>query len=95
MEELDQHIKRINDKLQHLLKNYKLLQKDNERQSKLIQELQQTKESSNEQIAVLQQQVLILKTSTGQMNETDKKEFEKMINRHLREIDKCIALLSE
>jgi cell division septum initiation protein DivIVA len=95
MEELDQHIKRINDKLQHLLKNYKLLQKDNERQTKLIQELQQNKESSSEQIAALQQQVLILKTSAGQMSETDKKEFEKMINRHLREIDKCIALLSE
>jgi small-conductance mechanosensitive channel len=95
MEELDQHIKRINDKLQHLLKNYKLLQKDNERQTKLIKELQQTKENSSEQIAALQQQVLILKTSAGQMNEADKKGFEKMINQHLREIDKCIALLSE
>ena len=95
MPELEQHIKRINDKLQHLLKNYQLLQKDNERQTKLIKELQQTKESNNEQIAVLQQQVLILKTSAGQMNEADKKAFEKMINQHLREIDKCIALLSE
>ena len=95
MPELEQHIKRINDKLQQLLKKYQLLQKDNERQSKLIKELQQTKESNIEQIAVLQQQALILKTSAGQMSETDKKEFEKMINQHLREIDKCIALLSE
>ena len=95
MPELEQHIKRINDKLQQLLKNYQLLQKDNERQTKLIKESQQTKESNNEQIATLQQQVLILKTSAGQMSETDKKGFEKMINQHLREIDKCIALLSE
>jgi small-conductance mechanosensitive channel len=95
MPELEQHIKRINDKLQQLLKKYQLLQKDNERQSKLIKELQQTKESNTEQIAALQQQALILKTSAGQMSEADKKEFEKMINQHLREIDKCIALLSE
>lgn len=95
MPELEQHIKRINDKLQLLLKNYQLLQKDNERQSRIIKELQQTKESNTEQIATLQQQVLILKTSAGQMSEVDKKAFEKMINQHLREIDKCIALLSE
>lgn len=95
MEELDQHIKRINDKLQMLVKQYQLLQKDNERQRKLIKELQQAKELNTEQIDMLQQQVSILKIAAGSMNETDKKEFEKRVNQHLREIDKCIALLSE
>ena len=95
MPELEDHIKRINDKLHQLLKKNQQLQKDNERQSKLIKELQENKENNNNQLAALQQQILILKTSTGQMNEKDKAAFEKMINQHLREIDKCIALLSE
>jgi len=29
------------------------------------------------------------------MSEADKKEFEKKINAYLKEIDRCIALLSE
>jgi cell division septum initiation protein DivIVA len=95
MPELDDHIKRINDKLQQLLKKNQQLQKDNERQSKLIATLQESKETNSNQIAELQQQVLILKISAGQMNDIERKEFEKMINQHLKEIDKCIALLSE
>ena len=92
---LDNHIKRINDKLQQLLKNYRLLQKDNERQTKLIAGLQGAKEKDMQQIAALQEQVNILKAAAGQMNETDKKVFEKNISQYIREIDKCIGLLSE
>lgn len=95
MQELEQHINRINQKLQQLLKKYEQLQKDNERQGKLIKELQQQKESSGEQIRALQQQVNILKASTGDMNEADKKNFEKHINQYIKEIDKCITYLSE
>lgn len=95
MSNLEQNIKRINDKLQQLLKNYRSLQKDNERQSKLIAELKQAKEKDSQQMAALQEQIEILKAATGQMNDTDKKAFERTINRHIREIDKCISLLSE
>jgi uncharacterized protein YdaU (DUF1376 family) len=95
MSELQSNIKRINDKLQKLLKQYLQLQKDNDRQSRLIKELQATKEQHTQTIAALQQQVAILKTSAGQMNETDKKAFEKHINQYIKEIDKCIGLLSE
>ena len=95
MSDLNQNTKRINDKLQQLLKNYRSLQKDNERQSKLIAELQQSKENDAKQMAALQEQLEILKAATGQMNDADKKAFEKTINRHIREIDKCISLLSD
>lgn len=95
MAELEEHIKRINGKLQQLLKQYQLLQKDNERQSRLIAELQQEKEANTRQISLLKEQVSILKAATGQMNEADKKDFEKTINQYIREIDKCIGLLSE
>ena len=92
MSELESNIKRINDKLQKLLKRYTQLQKDNERQSKLIATLQEIKEKNMQHIAQLQEQVNILKTSAGQMNAADKKAFEKHINQYIREIDKCIGL---
>ena len=95
MSELESNIKRINDKLQKLLKQHTQLQKDNERQSKLIATLQEIKEKNMQHIAQLQEQVNILKTSAGQMNAADKKAFEKHINQYIREIDKCIGLLAE
>lgn len=92
---LEQHIRRVNDKLQQVLKDYQQLQKDNLRQSALIEELKKAKETSAQQVETLRQQVGILKAAAGNMNEADKKEFEKTINHYLRDIDKCIGILSE
>lgn len=95
MATLPEDIKRINDKLQHLLKNYQLLQKDNKRQSDLIKELREIKEKDDQQIITLQEKLIILKATAVKMNEGDKKAFEKSINQYIREIDKCIDMLSE
>ena len=95
MNDLEQHIKRINDKLQQLLKNYQLLQKDNQRQSDLIKELQEAKANDRLQITALQEKITILKAAAGKMNDADKKAFEKNISSYIREIDKCIGILSE
>jgi uncharacterized phage infection (PIP) family protein YhgE len=95
MTDLLLNIKNVNEKLQRLLRNYQQLVKDNERQSKLIKELQDAKTKNTEQIAFMQQQLDILKASAGQMNTADKKAFEKNINQYIKEIDKCIGLLSE
>ena len=95
MSDLQQNIKRINDKLQQLLKNYQQLQKENSRQSELIKQLKETKEKDQQQIISLQEKISILKAAAGKMNEADKKEFEKNISQYIREIDKCIGILSE
>lgn len=95
MSDLEQHIKRINDKLQQLLKNYQQLQKENSRQNQLIKELKAAKEKDDQQITVLHEKISILKAATSKMNEADKKQFEKTINQYIREIDKCIGILSE
>lgn len=95
MSDLTENIKRTNDKLQKLLKYYLQLQKDNERQTKLIKSLQELKDTQTQQIEQLEQQVAILKAAAGQMSSTDKKDFEKHINQYVKEIDKCIGLLSE
>ncbi len=95
MSTTEQHLKRIQEKLQQLLKQYAVLMKEN---SKLREEF----ESARQKILVqqksadeLKQQVSILKISAGDMNEADKKEFEKRINGYLKEIDRCIAILGE
>ena len=95
MTTLSENIKRINDKLQQLLKKYQQLQKENSRQSELISQMKEAKEKGNQQITALQEKISILKAASGKMNETDKKAFEKNINQYIREIDKCIGILSE
>jgi CHASE3 domain sensor protein len=95
MSDLENNIKRINSKLQQLLKSYQLLQKDNQRQADLIAALKEAKEKDSQQLIALQEKITILKAATGKMNEADKKAFEKNISQYIREIDKCIGILSE
>lgn len=95
MSDLGQHINRINEKLQKLLKGYHQLQKENERQALLIEELSEAKKKNIQQVTLLQEQLGIIKAATGRMDEADKKAFEKTISHYIREIDKCIGLLSE
>jgi hypothetical protein len=95
MADLETHIKRIQEKLQHLLRRHHDLQKEN---IQLKKELEiSVKQSSQHQqtIETLRQQVEVLKITSSNWNENDKKEFEKRINQYIKEIDKCIALLSE
>ena len=92
---MEQQLKRIQDKLQQLLKQYNRLQKENER---LKEELQHSKSKDTEtqrRMEELGQQVSILKVASGEMSEKDKKDFEKKINQYVREIDKCISFLSQ
>ena len=95
MAEMDDHIKRVNSKLQQLLRQYQSVQKENEKLTETVKSLQLAKENETAETARLQQQVSILKSSIGQMAEPEKKVFEKQINQYIKEIDKCIHLLSE
>lgn len=95
MSVLVENIKKINGKLQQLLKQYQLLQKENEQLKTDIKELKIGQENDLQRINQLEQQVAILKSAAGKMNETDRKLYEKQINQYIREIDKCIGLLSE
>lgn len=95
MSTTEQQLKRIQDKLQQLLKQHVAVQKEN---NKLKEDLDaaRLKVSAQQKSAdELKQQVSILKVSAGEMSEADKKEFEKRINGYLKEIDRCIALLGE
>ena len=95
MAALESDIKRVNEKLQQLLKQYLLLQKENRKLQDELKVLVDTKEQHQQKIELLQVQVSLLKSASAQMCEADKKDFEKRINQYLRDIDKCIAILSE
>jgi hypothetical protein len=92
---LDNHIKRVNDKLQQLLKQYQHLQKENERLKNTVKKQEEENQAKTQHIEQLEMKVNILKASAGKMNEAEKKAFEKKINQYLKEVDKCITLLSE
>jgi chromosome segregation ATPase len=91
----EQHLKRIQDKLQQLLKQHAAIQKENSTLKKELEASQQKISSQQKNADELKQQVSILKVSAGDMSEADKKEFEKRINGYLKEIDRCIAMLGE
>jgi len=95
MSTTEQHLKRIQDKLQQLLKQFAAVQKENSRLKTELDSAQQKLVAQQKNADELKQQVSILKVSAGDMNDADKKEFEKRINTYLKEIDKCIAMLSE
>jgi phage host-nuclease inhibitor protein Gam len=95
MSDLDVHIKQIQEKLQRLLKQYSDLQKENNQLKKELDKSSKQSSEHHQTIETLKQQVEVLKISSGNWDENDKKEFEKRINHYIKEIDKCIALLSE
>jgi len=95
MKELELQVKRINDKLQLMLRQRESLLKENEKLKGEILRLQQTHTDHLARLEQLHQQVEILRASKGEMKEEEKKAFEKRLGQYIREIDRCIALLGE
>jgi DNA-directed RNA polymerase specialized sigma54-like protein len=95
MNEFEQQLKRTGEKLQQLLKQYLLLQKENGKLKQEIQQMANRNDVLSVQSEKWQQQTEILKLSKGEMDETEKKAFEKRLNQYVKEIDRCIALLNE
>ena len=91
----EKQIQRIQQKLQEIVKRYASMQKTVSEQSTTIHQLQQELEEKNRRIRILQEQQYVLKSAAGQLDAADKKAFEQTINKYIREIEKCIALLSE
>jgi hypothetical protein len=92
---LEQHIQRINEKLQQLLKQYRASQKENEKLKKELADIRGLLTERVRQMEELEQKVAILKTATNNMNDDDKTALEKRLNHYIREIDRCISMLSE
>ena len=95
MSDVEKQLKRIQDKLQQVLKEHAALQKENLRLKEELDKNRTQSFSHQQNIEDLKQQVDVLKITSGDWDSNDKKEFEKRINSYIKEIDRCIALLSE
>ena len=95
MSQLETHISRINNKLQEVLKSYDALKKQNVQQTETIQVLTAEKNAQAQKIRLLEEQQYLLKSMAGKLDEKEKKSFEQALGKYIREIDKCIAMLSE
>lgn len=91
---LDQ-IQHITRRVKERLRELEQLKVQQQKQSELIQQLKEKNTALEEQIRVLEEQKNILISAAGKMPEADKAAFEATINKYIRDLDKCIALLSE
>ncbi len=94
MATLSNHINQLNIKLQLLLKQYGLITLENQNQKNKIKKLEEVIEQYKLDLEKLQQEQLILKASLDIMDEAEKKQLDKKINSYVRNIEKCISLLS-
>ena len=95
MLQADQQIERIHQKIQQLLKQQESLQKLNTELRQEVTGLKKQREQHLDSIDELQQQLTILKAAKSELSEEEKKAFEKRLGQYIREIDRCITMLSE
>lgn len=91
----EEQLKRIQTKVNMLLKRYAAVQQENSRLKQALEVAERKNNAQEENLEKLRQQVDILKYSNVAMNEEEKKNFEKRINAYLKEIDKCIVMLGQ
>jgi hypothetical protein len=95
MDNLETKGKLVLEKLQQLLKKYMALQKENEVLRNDLGASQKKENDYKLMVDELNQKVNILQAASGQMSNKDQKEFEKKITQYIKELDKCIGILSE
>lgn len=94
MNNIDQQFNTLNEKLQLLLKHLGQLQRENSQLRTELQKAREQEAAAAAEAEALRQQAGVLKFAALEMPERDKKEFERTITRYIRQLDKCIAYLS-
>jgi len=94
MVDLDLQIKSIQEKLQQLLKQQGLLQKENQKLKKDLEKALSVTEEKEQTLQAIQQQMDVLKLGSGSLNEEEKNALSKRIDVYLKEIDKCLSLIN-
>jgi poly-D-alanine transfer protein DltD len=95
MPDINQYIKNINEKLQLLLRQHALVQKENQKLKGELEQIRKKASETNSQLELLELRLEVMKAQKGVMTDEEKRSFEKRINQYLKEVEKCIALLSE
>ncbi|MBG9376579.1 hypothetical protein I5907_10060 [Panacibacter sp. DH6] len=94
-QQLDIQLKNLQTKLQSLLKQNQLLQKQAAGLQKENTSLKIALEERDDSIARLRQQVDVSQLNTAGLSDKEKLELRKRIDVYLAEIDKCLALINE
>lgn len=90
-----EQLERIRNKMQVLIKQYQSIEKENERLKADIERKQALEHELKERTVVLEQQLNIVKASSGQLDEASRKDLEKQLNLYIKEIDRCITMLND
>jgi regulator of replication initiation timing len=94
MKPIDQ-IERIRQKVQGLLRKQATLEKENEKLRAELDRRSSVEAELKQKVRQLEEQVNVVKLSSGKMDDASRKAFEKQLNQYIKEIDRCIAMLSE
>lgn len=78
-----------------LIKKHQQLEKENKKLKDELSNLKEIQFDRKQETEVLEMQNAILKASQQQLDDKEKKELEKKLNLFIKEIDRCIALLTE
>ena len=95
MQQAEQHLERIQQKIQRLLRAYNMLLAEKKDLQKKIEELKTQKEQQIILIDELQQKLQLLKAAKSELSDDEKKALEKRLTEYIKEIDRCIVMLSE
>ena len=90
-----EHIARVGAKVARLIKAYRSVTSENEKLKAELEKKTAAEARLKEQSLLLEQQLNILKASTGQLDEQGKKDLQKQLNHYIKEIGRCISLLGE
>lgn len=90
-----EHIARVGAKVARLIKAYRSVLKDNERLRDELEKKTAAENKLREQSKLMEQQLNMLKATSGQLDEQAKKDLQKQLNHYIKEIDRCITMLGE
>lgn len=94
MVNLEGQIKGLQEKLQLLLKQMTLHQRENVRLTRELQKSQGMVAEKEQSLQTLKQQLDAMKLGSGGLDPLEKEALAKRIDLYLKEIDKCLTLLN-
>jgi regulator of replication initiation timing len=95
MNNIEQQVSTIKQKLLTLIAEKEALQKENASLKAKLDKATDQNTKAQETIDTLQQKVQALQLLSSHMEEADKKELSKKIDQYLKDINKTITILSE
>lgn len=95
MSQLNEQLDSLQQKIQQLLKQHLLLQKDNARLQKELEKKETLLKEQVQKIQQLQQHADAVSVGTRLLDTDEKKALSKRIDAYLKEIDHCLSLLNQ